>query len=256
MKKQNLIEDEVYYMKSSEANIFLFIAALIIGILLSMNISISKGNVLKNKKVFLSTAQYQDAYNLRNKLRSEILGEMEKYNEYSNKLKKYENDDKNQVQVKNSISQELQQDKIILGKTALEGQGIKLEINDGPTNDGMDAFQYQMRIVHNTDIIQVINDLKNSGAEAISINGHRIIDRSEIYCSGPFLRVNGIKISSPFLIYAIGNKEVINSYMMSNENYLKLMIMRKIVVNINEMDKVYIPAYNGDYNLEFMKEDK
>ncbi len=37
-------------MKSSEANIFLFIAALIIGILLSMNISISKGNVLKNQE--------------------------------------------------------------------------------------------------------------------------------------------------------------------------------------------------------------
>lgn len=243
-------------MKNNEANIFVFMATLIIGILISMNISISKNNDKKNKNVFLSSEQYQDAYTYTNKLRNDILGYMEQYNDYSNKLKKYENDDKNQFEIKKNINEELSQDNMILGKIPLEGQGIEIKINDGSTNDSMDSFEYQMRIVHNTDIIEVINDLNNAGAEAISINGHRITDRSEIYCSGPFLRVNGIKIAVPFLIYAIGNKVVLHNYMMSNENYLKIMMTRKIFVDLKEADNVKIPAYNGDYNINFMKEDK
>ncbi|WP_446899323.1 DUF881 domain-containing protein [Clostridium sp. LBM24168] len=243
-------------MKNNEANIFVFMASLIIGILISMNISITKNNSKDNKMVFLSSEQYQDAYNYRNKLRNDISGYMEQYNEYSDKLEKYENNDKNRIEVKKNIDEELKQNRIILGKTAVEGQGIQINIEDGSTNDSMDAFEYQMRIVHNTDIIEVINDLNNAGAEAISINGHRIIDRSEIYCSGPFLRVNGVKIAAPFLIYAIGNKSVLHNYMMANENYLKIMMARKIFVNLKELDNLKIPAYNGDYDIKFMKEDK
>jgi uncharacterized protein YlxW (UPF0749 family) len=98
-----------------------------------------------------------------------------------------------------------------------------------------------------------MNDLKNAGAEAISINGHRMVDTSEIYCSGPFLRVNGIKIASPFSIYAIGNKDVLYNYMMSNENYLKVMMTRKIVAVVTKSDSIKVPAYSGDYKVEFMK---
>ncbi|MCH3964185.1 MAG: DUF881 domain-containing protein [Clostridium sp.] len=243
-------------MKNNEANIFVFMASLIIGILISMNISISQNNAKENKRVFLSSEQYQEAYTYRNKLRNDILGYMQQYNDYSNKLRKYENDDRNQVEVKKNIEEELKQNRIILGETEVEGQGIKIYIEDGITDDSMDAFEYQMRIVHNTDIIEVINDLNNAGAEAISINGHRITDRSEIYCSGPFLRVNGVKIAAPFLIYSIGNKDVLHSYMMDNENYLKIMMSRKIFVSVDEVDNLKVPAYNGNYNMQFMKEDK
>lgn len=242
-------------MRSNEANIFVFISSLIIGVLISTSISIPKKGENSSKSVFLSAQQYEDAYNYKNKLRSEILDYIREYNDFSTKLKKYTQDDTDQLQVKNNINEELEQDEMILGKKDVEGQGIAIDINDGVTNDSMSSFQYQMRIVHNTDIMQVINDLRNSGAEAISINGNRIIDRSEIYCSGPFLRVNGTKIAAPFIIYAIGNKGVLHSYMMSNENYLKIMMTRKIYVKLSEIDKVRISAYSGEYKTEFMNKD-
>jgi uncharacterized protein YlxW (UPF0749 family) len=241
-------------MRNNEANIFIFIAFCTIGILISMNISIFKGSDSDKKNVFLNWKQYQKAYSYKNKLRNDILEDMEQYKDYSEKLKKYENNDKNEVQVKANINKELEQNKIILGKTAVHGQGLKITLSDGKITDSMDFFLKQMRIVHNTDIIQIINDLNNAGAEAISINGHRIVDTSEVYCSGPFLRVNEVKIASPFLIYAIGNKEVLYNYMMSDENYLKIMITRKTVVNVEMMEDIKISAYNGNYNIKFMKE--
>lgn len=243
-------------MKNNEANIFLLIASFIIGILISTNIAITKNNGKSKKTVFLNSQQYQEAYNYKNKLRNEILGYMGQYNNYAEKLKKYQNDDKNQIQTKTNISRELEQDKMILGKVQVHGQGIEINITDGFTNDSMDAFEYQMRIVHNTDIIQVINDLNNAGAETLSVNGHRIIDRTEIYCSGPFLRINQVKVAAPFIITAIGNKEVMYNYITSPESYIAIMKNRKINVNVKRYNDLKIPAYDGNYSSKFMKEGK
>lgn len=236
-------------MKNNEANTFVFIASIIIGILISMNVSFSRGN----ERVILSAKQYQDAYNQKNKLYTDIAGLLEEYDKYSSKLEKYRNNEESQEQVTSEIKEELTENEMILGKTAVEGQGIKISLNDASTEDIENAFDYQLRIVHNTDIIQVLNDLKNAGAEAISINGQRIVESSEIYCSGPFLRVNGVKIAAEFSIYAIGNKEVLYNYMMSNENYLKTLMMRKIRVKVEQSDVIQISAYTDAPKVEVMK---
>jgi Uncharacterized protein conserved in bacteria len=236
-------------MKNNEANTFVFIASIIIGILISMNISFSRSS----ERVFLSTKQYQDAYNYKNKLYNDIVGLVEQYDKYSSKLEKYKNNEQSQEQVTDEIEEELRENEIITGKTPVEGQGIKISLNDASIEDVENAFDYQLRLVHNTDIIQVLNDLRNAGAEAISINGQRIVDSSEVYCSGPFLRVNGVKIAAEFNIYAIGNKEVIYNYMMSNENYLKTLMIRKINVKVEKTDKIQIPAYTDQPKLSFVK---
>lgn len=238
-------------MKNHEADIFVFIASIIIGILISMNISFSKGT----ERVFLSAKQYQDAYNYRNKLYSDISALMEQYDSYYTKLSKYNSNERNQAHITETIEDEVNQNNLTLGKTAVYGEGIVVTLNDASEENINNAFLYEreLRLVHNTDIIQVVNDLKNAGAEAISINGQRIMDRTEIYCSGPFIRANGVKIAVPFIINAIGNKEVLYNYMLSNENYLKTLMIRKTRVSVEQLDEVNIPAYNGEDKNEFMK---
>lgn len=238
-------------MKNHEADIFVFIASIIIGILISMNVSFSRGT----DRVFLSAKQYQDAYNYKNKLYSDITALMEQYDNYYAKLSKYNSNEENQTHISESIKEELNQNNLVLGKVAVYGQGIIINLNDASTENINNSFGYEreLRLVHNTDIIQVINDLKNAGAEAISINGQRIMERTEVYCSGPFIRANGVKIAVPFTIYAIGNKEVLYNYMLSNENYLKTLMIRKIRVDVEQTDEIKIPAYTGEDKKEFMK---
>ncbi|MCT8976069.1 DUF881 domain-containing protein [Clostridium sp. CX1] len=236
-------------MKNNEANIFVFIASIIIGILISMNISFKK----ENGTVFLSAKQYQDAYNYKNKLYSDIATLMEQYDKYNLKVENFRNNELNDEHVTEEIEEELNANNIILGKVPVSGQGIIINLNDASIEDIENSFDYQLRLVHNTDIIQVINDLINAGAEAISINGQRIVDTTEIYCSGPFIRVNGVKIAAVFNIQAIGNKEVLYNYMMSNENYLKTLMIRKVRVDVEKADSIKIPAYVGEYKKEFIK---
>ena len=55
-----------------------------------------------------------------------------------------------------------------------------------------------MVLVHYDDLLQVVNALNNAGAEAISINGQRVITTTAITCEGNVIKVNGEKISSIF----------------------------------------------------------
>ncbi|MBC2580648.1 DUF881 domain-containing protein [Clostridium sp. DJ247] len=235
-------------MKNNEANAFVFIASIIIGILISTNIGFTRDTAT----VFLSAKQYQDAYNYKNKLYGEITGLMNQYDDYYTKLQKYKNNEENQSQIVSTINDELSENNLILGKTAVEGQGITIQLRDAPIEYMTNTLEDQLLVIHDLDIVHVINDLRNAGAEAISINGQRVIDKTEIYCSGAFLRVNGVKIAVPFSINAIGNKEVLYNYMMSNENYLKTLMMRKIRVDVREVDNTKIPAYIGDEKIKFM----
>lgn len=237
-------------MKNNEASLFVFIASIIIGILTSLNINFNR----TYNRFFLSTKQYQDAYNNRTKLRNEVSNLQDEYEELSSKLRRYEYGDKNYYSVIGELENELNKSKMITGQLDVEGEGIKITLNDGSNDLFFDSSDESIldRIIHNYDIVYVINDLRNAGAEAISINGQRVIDRTEVYCDGPLLRVNGVKIAAPFYINAIGNKEVLKNYMLADEGYLTFLMNRQIYVNLEQADKIRIQAYTNVIGKEYI----
>lgn len=239
-------------MRNNEANIFVFAACIIIGVLISMNISISN----RSSYTYLSSEQYQDAYTYKTRLQNEISALRNQYNEYMEKLTKYQQDNADGQAVKKEINKELEENNVILGKVAVEGEGVVITLSDADSSLFTNTFEDQFKLVHNTDMIQVLNDLKNGGAEAISINGLRIVGSTEVYCSGPFLEVNGTKIAAPFTVKAIGNSQVMYDYMMSDENYLKSLMLRKLNVGISKNSKVEIPAVGITESSQYLSEQE
>ncbi|NEZ46368.1 DUF881 domain-containing protein [Clostridium niameyense] len=238
----------------SEANSFIFIASIAIGILISMNISLKKVNI----RPFLSAKQYQEAYNEKTKLYSQVTNLLEQYNKYSDKLKGYKEDNENEKKIMEEIKKEMLENELEMGTVEVEGQGIKITLKDaqGDILKEGNYYEKRLRLIHDSDMIQVINDLRNAGAEAISINGQRVTNKSEVYCNGPFLSVNGVKIVSPFYVNAIGNKTSLKEYMLRNDNYLQSLILRKIYVKLEEADNINIPSYSGEFKRNFIKEVK
>ena len=96
----------------------------------------------------------------------------------------------------------------------LEGEGVIIKMDDSlrEKNSGENENLY---VVHDDDILRVINELKAAGAEAISINGQRLTATSEIRCAGPTISVNNVRSSAPYEIKAIGEKK-------SLENSIKM----------------------------------
>jgi len=237
-------------MKNNEASLFILIACIIVGILISLNFNFNR----TYNRVFLSTKQYQDAYEEKNKIKGEISDLHQQYLVLNSKLSKYKSTGKNQTTVLSSLENELDQNKMQIGEDDVEGEGIIITLKDISNESyyNTDDPDLLSKIIHNYDLNYIINDLRNAGAEAISINGQRVTDRTAVYCDGALIAVNGVKIATPFYIDAIGNKDVLKNYMLSDENYLKFMMSRTISVTLEQSEDVKIQAASFDISKNFL----
>jgi uncharacterized protein YlxW (UPF0749 family) len=241
-------------MKFNEINIFIFIASIIIGVLISLNISFDGGT----STVVLSANQYQDAYNLRNKLQGDISNIKKQYNDNLVKLEKYKSDNPNSSKVLQDINNELSKNKSLLGTTEVVGKGLKITLNDASwefDSSASNDIEKWSSLIHNTDIMLILNSLRNAGAQAISINDERVLSISEVYCFGQFIRVNGVNLPAPFYINVIGDPDVIKNYVLGQDSYLKMLRdLRRIEVNVETLNEIKIPSYNGEVKYNYMKE--
>lgn len=238
-------------MRRNEASFFVFVASIIVGLLISFNLSFSGGP----KRVFLNAKQYQDAYNKKNNLLKEISNLEEKYNDLNSRVNTYKYGIDDKYRVIDDMKEELQLNQMVEGKVPLEGNGLIITLKDVATLDEpdiIDSSEYTLRLIHDADLMQLLNDLKNGGAEAIAINGQRIIDRSDIYCGGSYISINGVKCPAPYYISVIGNEEVINNYLNLPQNYISFLKLRHIEVYIEQKNSIKIPAYNGDIKIEYI----
>lgn len=231
-------------MKNNEATIFVFIASVIIGLLIAMNIG------FEGKSSFLDVKQYDEAYNERNKLYSEINNLKAEYYNVSSKLEKYNSGDEEKYEVLEEIEKEISYNNLLIGASDVEGEGVRIVLEDG--TDNFAEYPSVGQLIHDFDIVKVINDLKNAGAEAISVNGERIIYDNYGLCAGSNIDLNGIKIVPPFNITAIGNEDVLYNYLTLERTHIKTLKLREVKVNIAKVDNLKILAYTGKINYKYM----
>jgi len=101
------------------------------------------------------------------------------------------------------LNQRLGAARLAAGLTALRGPGAVIEIADSkrvvPEGDNPANF-----IVLVDDLRDIVTALWAAGAEAISINGERLVATSSIYGVGASVLVNTAFLSPPFRVEAIG----------------------------------------------------
>ena len=134
-----------------------------------------------------------------------------------------------------------------LGLTDVTGKGVIIKVDDAMVQS---TFDPNSTIVHDADLISIVNELKNAGAEAISINDQRIVSNTVIECIGAVIKINGQRVGAPFTIKAIGMPELLkNTY--RNGGYLKVLEGDRIQVDFKTSDNITIPKYTGTYKFEY-----
>ncbi len=130
------------------------------------------------------------------------------------------------------------------GLTPVEGEGIivKLEDSSATAKAGENPNLY---LIHDDDLLKVINELRAAGAEAISINGQRLIGTSEIRCAGPTLSVNNVRSAPPFEIRAIGDSKSLESAIRMRGGVAETLKVWGIQLEVSTSSSVYVPAYKG-----------
>lgn len=101
------------------------------------------------------------------------------------------------------VNRQLAAARLAAGLTKVGGPGVVVEIADSkrPVPAGENAQNY---IVLVDDLRDIVAALWDSGAEAIAINGERLVSTSSIYGVGASILVNTAFLSPPFRIEAIG----------------------------------------------------
>ncbi|MBR6343052.1 MAG: DUF881 domain-containing protein [Selenomonadaceae bacterium] len=130
------------------------------------------------------------------------------------------------------------------GFTALEGEGIIVRMDDS-TMTSKAGENPNLYLIHDDDLLRVINELRAAGAEAISVNGQRLIGTSEIRCAGPTLSVNNVRSSAPFEIRAIGEKKTLENAIKMRGGVAETLKVWGIQLEMELSDNVRVPAYKG-----------
>lgn len=131
--------------------------------------------------------------------------------------------------------------KLYSGQTEVTGPGIQITLDyDSVENDGFDPFIYNSEL-----LLLLVNELNAAGAEAISINGERIISTTEIRLAGSHININGTKYSRPFVIKVIGDTTTLRSAVLIRAGIADIMRANYISVDIEGMEDMVIEAYQG-----------
>lgn len=175
----------------------------------------------------------------------------ERYNEVVVKSEEYKNEKVSDEKTAQLLQNELSQLNEALGKTDVAGEGIVIQINDMEGAELGDDVYVQR--VASEDLLLIVNELFAAGAEAISINGHRIITTSSIFdIGGEFIKVNGERILSPYVINAIGNPDYLKSAVSGKGSHVDALkeLGHETSVDINK--KIKIEKYNGEINSKYI----
>jgi len=148
------------------------------------------------------------------------------------------------------LESEIKKANTLLGFTDATGTGVTITVEDGISTPT--TLNPSDLLVHDLDILCIVNELKNAGAEAIEVNGKRIVSTTSIMCDGNVITINGEKVSSPFVINAIGLPEQIATLNRPG-GYLEELSRYSIKTDFIKVKSITIPKFAGVINFKYAK---
>lgn len=169
-------------------------------------------------------------------------------------LKKYQDAASKDGESAKILKKQLDEMSIMSGRQALKGPGLIVTLNDSKlTKEQAGGGNENYFIIHDDDILKVINELNAAGAEAVSINDERLIAGSEIRCVGSTVSVNGNKYAAPFVIKAIGDGKTMESALNMRSGVIEILSAWGIEVDVKVSNNILIPAYKGSETFKYAK---
>lgn len=186
-----------------------------------------------------------------NNLRAEVLKYKEKYDNKYEELEKAEKEleEERKSSTENNSELEKKEEEIkkgnkMIGLAEVTGPGIIVTLSDSK-KDATSVLDPSSLLVHDADVLCIINELKNAGAEAISINDERIVPTTSITCGGNIIEINGEKVGAPFVIKAIGLPEQLMGALSRQNGYVDILRGASVEVDLKKSNNITIPKYTG-----------
>lgn len=214
---------------------FLFLVCLILGTMIS--------------------TQFRSAENARhntlNQQRAEDLAEKLQNTEKENKVLT-ERLEKLEARGSGTDAKVLQSLKLKAGETQVQGPGVLVTLDDSKVTP-KNGENPNLYIIHDDDLLRLLNELRAAGAEALSINDERLLDVSEVRCAGPTVSVNNTRFTPPYVIRAIGDPKTLEGALRMRGGVVETLKFWGIQVDVAQKKEIIIPAFKGTRHFEYAK---
>ncbi|BCM91281.1 hypothetical protein IAD21_03147 [Abditibacteriota bacterium] len=134
--------------------------------------------------------------------------------------------------------------------TPMVGEGVRIVLSDNPqaASSGGNPSLPLPGLVHDYDVLQVVNELRAAKADAIGVHGAggkviRITGGTPIRCVGPVIFIDWKPVAAPFTIEAVGDAKTLQSAIeMPGGIVENLRVQGAVGVKVTTPDSVELPA--------------
>jgi uncharacterized protein YlxW (UPF0749 family) len=130
-----------------------------------------------------------------------------------------------------ALVEELNKVRIINGLVEVSGSGVEVTI-DGP--------------IGVLDMQDLINELRNAGAEALTINGERLtLYTAMASTEDGGMTINGTRLSQPYILQAIGDPETMETALLRQGGLIAVLQRnyQGLTVSVVKREKMVLPVY-------------
>ena len=145
------------------------------------------------------------------------------------------------------------------GFESVHGPALTVELTDAP-KEAIDAavkggsLDRESLVVHQQDIQAVVNALWLGGAEAMTLQGQRVISTTGIKCIGNTVVLHGVPYAPPYRITAIGDVTALEASLDNDDfvaGYKTYVAAHDLGYRVTTSDDVIMPAYDGSRELRY-----
>ena len=139
-----------------------------------------------------------------------------------------------------SLVDETNQLRIANGLVEVSGPGVEVVVS-GP--------------ITVLDLQDLINELRNGGAEALTVNGRRIVAWSAINTDGVYVTVDGQPVLPPYRLEAIGDAETMDTALVRPGGLVSLLQQadERVSIGVNQRQKITLPVYDQPFEFAYAK---
>lgn len=232
-------------IKIDKANITMSISILIICVILVTVSLIQFKTVEKVNETEIENMREEELREKISEWKSKYEEANEKLEETNLKINEYIEKIETNEEASELLDEELRKSQLILGTTDVVGDGVVVTLTDTAENP-----------IKAEDLVDLINELRFAGAEAISINGVRIINMTDIVDIDSYIIVKpSQRLVSPYVVKAIGNQTyLVSNLCLKNSGFVDKYNNSGKSVKLDKQRNIKIPKYSEKINIKYMKE--
>ncbi|MGI8992939.1 MAG: DUF881 domain-containing protein [Nocardioidaceae bacterium] len=142
------------------------------------------------------------------------------------------------------------------GLDTMTGPGLVVALADAPRDQLVpEGANPNVLVVHQQDIQAVINAFWAGGAEAVSLQGQRIISTTGVKCVGNTVVLQGVPYAPPYRIVALGDVEAMYDALTRSPEVANYRAYTAAPYNLGwklrQGDDLVVPAFSAPVQLQF-----